>query len=118
MFAISHLLHKNMIMEWPLAIAAIPSGWTLCDGTLGTPDLTDKFIVGAGDTYAVGAGGGGTIHRHTFSGDGHSHIIQDGSYIASGVGYNYETETDPVTGLTGYANHLPPFYALVFIMKL
>ena len=32
----------------------IPSGWTLCDGTDNTPNLTDRFIVGAGNTYSVG----------------------------------------------------------------
>ncbi|GAI49997.1 unnamed protein product, partial [marine sediment metagenome] len=32
----------------------IPSGWHLCDGTAGTIDLRNKFLVGAGDTYNPG----------------------------------------------------------------
>lgn len=39
-----------------------PSGWYDCDGENGTPDLRDKFVVGAGDTYAVnGTGGAASI---------------------------------------------------------
>lgn len=35
-----------------------PAGWKVCDGTNGTPDLRNRFIVGAGDTYSVGSTGG------------------------------------------------------------
>jgi hypothetical protein len=46
----------------------IPSGWKLCDGTNGTPDLRDKFVVGAGSTYAVGGtGGSNAAHSHSVS---------------------------------------------------
>lgn len=37
----------GMIMMWSGTIATIPSGWLLCNGSSGTPDLRDKFIVGA-----------------------------------------------------------------------
>lgn len=37
---------------------AIPDGWALCNGENGTPDLRDKFVVGAGGSYSVGATGG------------------------------------------------------------
>ena len=37
----------GMIMMWSGTIATIPSGWLLCDGTSGTPDLRNKFIIGA-----------------------------------------------------------------------
>lgn len=37
--------------------ATIPSGWALCNGQNGTPDLRDKFIVGAGNSYAEGSSG-------------------------------------------------------------
>lgn len=43
----------NMIVIWSGAIVDIPAGWALCDGNNGTPDLRNKFIIGAGDTYAV-----------------------------------------------------------------
>jgi hypothetical protein len=46
------------IAMWSGSIASIPSGWFLCNGSNGTPDLRDRFIVGAGSTYAVAATGG------------------------------------------------------------
>lgn len=44
------------------SIANIPSGWYLCNGSNGTPDLRDRFVVGAGNSYAVGATGGEATH--------------------------------------------------------
>jgi microcystin-dependent protein len=46
------------IIMWSGSIVSIPSGWLLCNGSSGTPDLRDRFIVGAGSTYAVNATGG------------------------------------------------------------
>ena len=46
------------IIMWSGTIAAIPTGWALCNGSNGTPDLRDRFVIGAGSTYAVGATGG------------------------------------------------------------
>lgn len=70
----------GMIMLWAGSIVSIPSGWALCDGTNGTPNLRDRFVVGAGSSYAVGATGGSTTstaaggHTHTESSAGaHSH---------------------------------------------
>jgi hypothetical protein len=37
----------GMIMMWSGSIATIPSGWLLCDGTSSTPDLRNRFIIGA-----------------------------------------------------------------------
>jgi hypothetical protein len=49
---------SGMILLWSGSVASIPSGWVLCNGSNGTPDLRDRFIVGAGSTYAVNATGG------------------------------------------------------------
>lgn len=46
------------IILWSGSVASIPSGWVLCDGLNGTPNLTDRFVIGAGSSYAVGATGG------------------------------------------------------------
>jgi hypothetical protein len=35
------------ITLWSGSVLSIPSGWRLCDGTNGTPDLRDKFVIGA-----------------------------------------------------------------------
>jgi len=60
----------GMIMLWSGSSATIPSGWVLCDGTNSTPDLRNRFVVGATSTYAVGATGGSAdaivvSHTHT-----------------------------------------------------
>lgn len=84
---------SGVITMWSGSIVSVPSGWFLCDGTNGTPDLRDRFIVGAGSTYAVAATGGAAtvtltlaetpIHDHTYgtisSGSAglHSHGIND-----------------------------------------
>jgi microcystin-dependent protein len=58
------------IIQWSGSIGNIPPGWALCDGSNGTPDMRDKFIVGAGGKYAVGAtGGAATVdasHTHGY----------------------------------------------------
>lgn len=46
------------IIMWSGAIGSIPTGYVICDGTNGTPDLRDRFIVGAGNSYSVGNTGG------------------------------------------------------------
>ena len=58
------------IILWSGSILTIPSGWYLCDGNNGTPNLTDRFVVGAGSSYAVAATGGSkdaivVSHTHT-----------------------------------------------------
>lgn len=66
------LAFQGMIVLWSGAVGAIPSGWVLCDGNNGTPNLTDRFIVGAGNSYAVGATGGALTATSSSSGS-HSH---------------------------------------------
>ncbi len=56
----------GLIIMWYGSIVSIPSGWHLCDGTGGTIDLRDKFVVGAGGTYSVGDTGG----SNTFTASG------------------------------------------------
>lgn len=90
----------GMIMMWSGTIATIPSGWYLCDGTNSTPDLRNKFIIGANaddagaaKTNVTGSAtqSGGSkdaivvSHTHTGSTDSageHTHVI--GSNSTSG----------------------------------
>ena len=74
----------GMIMLWSGSIATIPAGFALCNGSNGTPDLRDRFVVGAGSTYAVNATGGSAnatlpSHTHTatssVSDPGHFHVM-------------------------------------------
>jgi hypothetical protein len=43
---------------WHSTVATIPAGWCLCDGLNSTPDLRDRFPVGAGGNYDLGDLGG------------------------------------------------------------
>ena len=111
------MIPTGIIVLWFGSIGSIPSGWTLCDGNNGTPNLKNKFVVGAGDTYAVDETGGNINHNHDFTGDGHKHTIAAGGFIGGGVGGVDETSTNDATGTTDNQNGLPPFHALAYIMK-
>jgi hypothetical protein len=69
-FVLANGLPSGAIVLWSGSVASIPSGWLLCNGSSGTPDLRDRFVVGAGSTYAVAATGGSAnaivvSHTHT-----------------------------------------------------
>jgi len=68
------------IIMWSGSIASIPSGWYLCDGTNGTPNLKDRMVIGAGNLYSVDGSGGSkdasvVSHTHTITDAGHNHFI-------------------------------------------
>lgn len=70
--AVGTTIPAGMISLWYGAIGSVPTGWYLCDGSNGTPDLRDRFIVGAGSTYSVSQTGGSAdsivvSHTHTAS---------------------------------------------------
>jgi microcystin-dependent protein len=98
----------GIIAIWSGSVVSIPSGWALCDGTSGTPDLRDRFIVGAGNTYAVDAtGGANTVslaeanlaaHTHSVSGttasDGaHTHNVSGNTAAGGDHSHNFNTNT-------------------------
>jgi hypothetical protein len=133
---------QGLISLWYGSILTIPSGWAICDGANGTPDLRDRFVVGAGTSYAVGATGGSkdavvVSHTHsatsTVTDPGHSHP-NSGSTSIGAYPYttlvakagNTSTATTGITvattvasaGVSGTNANLPPYYALAYIMKL
>lgn len=112
---LNNAIPSGFIGMWSGAIGAIPSGWYLCNGENGTPNLADRFIVGAGSSYSVGAIGGSAsvtltesqipAHTHTItatseSAGAHSHSVSD-----SGHSHTYSAATGSAnefgTGLTG-----------------
>lgn len=171
----------GIIVAWGGTVASIPLGWSLCDGGTYngklTPNLVDKFILGAKTTPAPGATGGTKTHGHSGATGGtylsvsqmpsHTHIVMDpghthfvvdpghshvqyipqyqeafaGSSVGAANTLFTTTSTLPsVTGIflgmasTGIAvvhegggqfhthtiasaDHMPPYYALAYLMR-
>lgn len=67
---------SGVIALWSGSTGSIPSGWVICDGTNSTPDLRDRFVVGAGNSYAVDAtGGSNTVTLAEANLPGHTHSV-------------------------------------------
>lgn len=133
----------GIICLWSGAIVDIPNGWALCDGNNGTPDLRDRFIMGAGGSKNPGQTGGTTTHSHAHYCSESVDVVQgytedaidcldDGYDVEAGDEYPYYSyctyghshEIDLYTNghahtvTDNYKNHRPPYYALAYIMKL
>ena len=78
---LSLLIPSGIIVMWSGSV--VPTGWALCNGSNNTPDLRNRFIVGSGSTYQVGATGGSadaTLVSHSHTGStstngNHSHVL-------------------------------------------
>lgn len=100
------LVPRGAILMWSGGIAAVPSGWALCDGRNGTPDLRNRFVIGGGGDYLPGDSGGGPVGLST-------------SWDAAarcGCGWNPPT-VGVVSAITVNAP-LPPYFSLAYIMKM
>jgi hypothetical protein len=85
------------IFLWSGSIGSIPAGYVLCNGSNGTPDLRDRFVVGAGSTYAVD-GTGGSANAIVVS---HTHTATSTSTVTD-PGHNHTyTRYDTLTGVGG-----------------
>jgi len=125
---------SGIITMWSGSISNIPKGWVLCDGQNGTPDLRDRFIVGAGKSYNVGNTGGANsvtltvdnlpAHTHTMNGAGaHTHTgstnstgshthsyqrvkdIRSSSGMGSSSAFSYNTFDSRTTDSAGDHSH-------------
>jgi len=125
---------SGMIVLWSGAANAIPTGFVLCDGNNNTPDLRNRFVVGAGSGYAVNATGGSAnatlpYHYHNFPGDDQltfgngvagwasahdGNFGYDATSTNSGGGKLWRTTA---VGESAVNKNLPPYYALCYIMK-
>jgi hypothetical protein len=85
------------IFLWSGSIGSIPAGYVLCNGSNGTPDLRDRFVVGAGSTYAVD-GTGGSANAIVVS---HTHTATSTSTVTD-PGHNHTyTRYNSLTGVGG-----------------
>ena len=135
------LVPSGCIILWSGIAANIPAGWALCNGAYGTPNLRDRFIVGAGYSYNPGNAGGENTHtlttaempahNHTHS---HTHQVatnnegtgqptdgstgHDADYGKASTTTDASSTNTSTAGGGGAHENRPPYYALCYIMKL
>ena len=105
------------IIIWSGSSATIPSGWLLCDGSSSTPDLRNRFVVGATSTYAVGATGGSGAYIGDGGAGGNRTYPTGNGGSTTGTATTGITVANSTTGSSGTNANLPPYYALCYIMK-
>ena len=123
------MVPRGSIVMWSGSPTNIPSGWALCDGSNGTPNLSDRFVMGfnpAVSTNMIGQAGGTTNHNH---------VVDIASFNTGSTGptaavvapfngdVNWFTEShahtvNPPATTSTATDHIPPFVRLGFIMKL
>ncbi len=131
------------ITMWSGLLSNIPSGWLLCDGTFGTPDLVQFFARGSppatepltelgGDQHTI-TGAEMPPHTHTTTGLGHRHRqhVNDTDPSAGGstgfagntggAPYNFQNENAGGNignvGNNSPHENKPPFFELAFIQR-
>ena len=135
---------KNLKEFWPRGIIIpyfntlknLPSDWLVCDGTNGTPDLRNRFVIGAGRNYGFKSTGGEktvTLNRQTIPNHSHnlfSHNPGFGCGDSSSVGitagfpsrdgwpdYRSYVSNHDKNRKTEPHNNMPPYYSMFYIMR-
>lgn len=129
-------LPAGVILLWSGSVGSIPTGWALCDGTNGTPDLRDRFVIGAAGGLSPNDVGGaasenytpeGTVSQPTFAGNQVNFttdlFVSLAGVTAALVSPSSITPAGTVSqptfaGQAAMIDTLPPFYALCYIMRL
>ena len=136
-----------MIILWYGDTTNVPGGWVLCDGNGSTPDLRDRFVIGAGNNFTAGSTGGSNSvtlseanlpsHRHFVVSNSFGGQNRTGSNVSAnnqvakgtGAGNLYESYNLASTGSGASAgrsssvgsgsafDNKPLYHALCYIMK-
>ena len=109
----SGVIPTGGIIMWSGAASNIPNGWVLCDGQNSTPDLRNRFVIGASDStgdvtypglspHATGGSANAVVveHTHSLTDPGHNHQYQRAENVASG---SAETSSQQTTFTVDYA---------------
>ena len=131
---------QGAILMWSGTIAAMPSGWALCDGANGTPNMLNRFVSSIADKTTDPGGTGGANYHDM----GHSHSFSGSADSVSATGCNRDehwswcggTHANPMGGQNKIGTHdrsisgsigesgsqsldiRPEYYEVAFIMKL
>ena len=135
-----YMVPKGAIIMWSGNTASIPTGWALCDGTNGTPNLSGRFIVGynSGDSDYSAIGNIGGEKTHTLGAseipshyhvDGYAGVNPTSTYGVATVGGIGNVNTQNGTSVSNHAltsstggggahENRPPYYVLAYIMRI
>ena len=118
-----YMVPKGAIIMWSGPLNAIPTGWLLCNGANGTPNLLDKFVMGTTDSAQVKTTGGALTHTHKVD-PPWTDTTRAGATIARGllgdgqdltVGHFHSVDIAEFDSKS--ASSLPPYIKLGFIMR-
>ena len=147
-----YVFNSGTIVMFTGRVDDIPTGWSLCDGTKGTPDLRGRFVVSTGNGYNLGNKGGSTSvnlganhlpsHNHVYwdtyfsehggrNPDGSKPFQHSGLQVRNlglNIGmkktdwdnkqYGHYLQTENNSTRNFSHDNMPPYFALMFIMKL
>ena len=101
--ALASAFTRGMILLWSGSIASIPTGWALCNGSNSTPDLRNKFVIGA---YSDNAGVANTTvtGASTLTGGSKDAIVVSHTHTASSTDSGHSHSLDGVVGRYGYGS--------------
>ena len=128
---------KGIIVSWYGILNSVPNGWRICDGSGGTPDLRNRFVIGAGSKYNLNTTGGQETKKlQVTEMPEHSHGYQDAWFaeingqipVPGGWGSRSGVDRDNrafqmrrMTENSGGNNSfsiMNPYYALYYIIKV
>ena len=136
-----NLIPRGMILAWnytdadknAAGVVTPPSGWAICDGTtvggVTTPDLKGRFILGEDATVIRNSRTGGqetvTLTTNQIPSHTHGYDVAASAIKAGAAGMSKaDVYSNTVSGTTGAVggglshDNMPPYYVLVYIMKL
>jgi len=98
---VNSALPVGSVIMWYGLLANIPTGWQICDGTNGTPDMRDRFPVGAGTSYALNdTGGANSVTLDVTQIPSHAHT---GSSATESIAHTHDFSV--TSGLSGAHDH-------------
>lgn len=123
---------SGCILAYSGEAETVPEGWAVCDGQNGTPDLRGRFILGVSETHPMGETGGAeevTLTEGQMPSHNHAYYLARGgrsivsSSVGNNTGYPYLSDANSLANVGNKGSNdshpnMPPYYALIYIMKL
>lgn len=123
---------SGCILAYSGEAETVPEGWAVCDGQNGTPDLRGRFILGVSEAHPMGETGGAeevTLTVDEMPRHSHAYYLAKGgksivsSSVGNNTGYPYLSNANSFADAGDMGSNephpnMPPYYALIYIMKL